>query len=94
MNRQDIINKLNLLPHPEGGHYRQTWVAENKGRPTGTCIYFLLGKDEHSHWHSVDATEIWLFHCGTPLVRSAVKMCWKVGPVAVGLIDNTIGAPQ
>jgi predicted cupin superfamily sugar epimerase len=94
MNKQDIINKLNLLPHPEGGHYRQTWVAENKGRPTGTCIYFLLGKDEHSHWHSVDATEIWLFHCGAPIVLS-------ISPTATGptfqhilTADLTKGVPQ
>ena len=70
MNAQEIIERLNLTPHPEGGHYRQTWVAENDGRATGTCIYFLLGKGEASHWHKVDATEIWLFHAGAPLVLS------------------------
>jgi len=63
-----IIAKLALTPHPEGGHYRQTWVADNAGRPTGTCIYFLLKAGEQSHWHRVDATEIWHFHAGSPLI--------------------------
>ncbi|WP_375227939.1 cupin domain-containing protein [Roseobacter sp. S98] len=70
MTAQDIIRRLNLQPHPEGGHYRQTWVAKNEGRPTGTCIFFLLAAGESSHWHRVDATEIWLWHAGAPLVLS------------------------
>ena len=74
MTADEIIAKLNLQPHPEGGYYRQTWIAENagshKGRATGTCIYFLLKAGESSHWHRVDATEIWLYHAGAPLVLS------------------------
>lgn len=70
MNAQQIIDRLGLRPHPEGGHYRQTWAAENEGRPTGTCIYFLLAQGEASHWHKVDATEIWLYHAGAPLILS------------------------
>lgn len=66
----DIIARLDLSPHPEGGHYRQTWIADNAGRPTGTCIYFLLARGESSHWHKVDAVEIWLYHGGAPLVLS------------------------
>lgn len=70
MKADDIIAQLNLTPHPEGGHYHQTWVAENEGRPTGTCIYFLLTEGESSHWHHVDAVEIWHFYAGAPLVLS------------------------
>ena len=70
MNAKEIIDTLELTPHPEGGHYRETWVATNEGRPTGTCIYFLLAEGETSHWHRVDATEIWLYHSGAPLVLS------------------------
>jgi predicted cupin superfamily sugar epimerase len=62
-----IIALLNLAPHPEGGHYAQTWVAEGPGRPPGTCIYFLLQGHEHNHWHKVDAAEIWHFYAGAPL---------------------------
>ena len=70
MTAQEIIEKLQLAPHPEGGFYRQTWVAENSGRPNGTCIYFLLDSDQKSHWHRVDAAEIWHFYAGAPLVIS------------------------
>jgi predicted cupin superfamily sugar epimerase len=67
-----IIKTLNLSPHPEGGHYRQTWVADAApgGRPSGTCIYFLLRAGEVSHWHHVDAAEIWHFYAGSPLILS------------------------
>ena len=70
MTAQEIIAHLNLAPHPEGGHYRQTWIASGAGRPAGTCIYFLLAAGETSHWHRVDATEIWLWHAGAPLILS------------------------
>lgn len=65
-----IIAQLGLAPHPEGGHYRQTWIADGPGRPAGTCIYFLLKAGENSHWHKVDATEIWHFYAGSPLILS------------------------
>ncbi|MEO0943691.1 MAG: cupin domain-containing protein [Pseudomonadota bacterium] len=67
MTGDDIIRTLQLEPHPEGGWFRQTWVADKGPRPTGTCIYFLLKDGERSHWHRVDADEIWLFHAGAPL---------------------------
>ena len=68
MTPQEIIEKLDLTPHPEGGHYRQTWIADEEGRPSGTCIYFLLQAGEKSHWHKVDATEIWHYYAGAPLL--------------------------
>ncbi|KQB97847.1 cupin [Loktanella sp. 1ANDIMAR09] len=70
MTADDIIAQLNLAPHPEGGYYRQTWVAENEGRATGTCIYFLLKAGQASHWHAVDAVEIWHYYAGAPLILS------------------------
>ncbi|MEI2418398.1 cupin domain-containing protein [Orrella sp. JC864] len=69
MEADRIIEKLGLAPHPEGGHYRQTWIAPSTaGRPSGTSILFLLKEGEVSHWHRIDATEIWHFHAGAPLV--------------------------
>lgn len=69
MTAQEIIATLNLVPHPEGGWYRQTWVDEtDEGRPSGTCIYFLLKRGKPSHWHRVDAVEIWHYYAGAPLV--------------------------
>ncbi|TMV06588.1 cupin domain-containing protein [Ruegeria sediminis] len=94
MTPQQIIDRLNLEPHPEGGWYRQTWIAGNQGRATGTCIYFLLQKDEVSHWHRVDATEIWLYHSGAPLILSMSET--NTGPAADHLLtpDLDAGAPQ
>jgi len=65
----DIIRLLDLQPHPEGGHYRETFRDPRKveGRSVGTAIYFLLAAGERSHWHRVDAAEIWHFHAGAPL---------------------------
>lgn len=66
-----LIETLSLAPHPEGGWYRQTWQGPVvDGRATGTAILFLLRAGERSHWHRVDADEIWLFHAGAPLVLS------------------------
>jgi predicted cupin superfamily sugar epimerase len=64
-----LIGRLGLAPHPEGGWYRQTWVAPAAPgeRPAGTAILFLLKAGETSHWHRVDADEIWHFHAGAPL---------------------------
>ena len=94
MSANQIIEYLDLAPHPEGGWFRQTWVAENDGRPNGTCIYFLLKQDETSHWHRVDATEIWLYHAGAPLVLSMSSN--DQGPAVDHLLtpDLTCGAPQ
>ena len=66
---RDLINMLDLAPHPEGGWYRETWRSdsEHDGRASGTSIYYLLEADQYSHWHRVDATEIWLWHAGAPL---------------------------
>ena len=94
MTAQDIIDRLALEPHPEGGFYRQTWRAENEGRAVGTCIYFLLKDGGHSHWHKVDATEIWLYHAGAPLVLSLSET--DEGPAVDHLLtpDLSEGEPQ
>ena len=65
----DLIQALHLQPHPEGGWYRETWRAEaaEGERATATAILFLLQAGERSHWHKVDATELWLFHSGSGL---------------------------
>lgn len=70
-----IIAKLGLQPHPEGGWYRQTWVGPDLhigtgARASGTAILFLLKAGERSHWHRVDADEIWIWNAGAPLVLS------------------------
>lgn len=68
----EIIERLELTPHPEGGWFRETWraPAAERQRAGATAIHFLLQTGEHSHWHRVDAAEIWLWHAGDPLVLS------------------------
>ncbi len=71
---EQIIERLALARHPEGGWYRQTWVGpEAGGRASGTAILFLLAEGERSHWHRVDADEIWLWHAGAPLVLALAE---------------------
>jgi len=64
-----IIERLELQPHPEGGHYRETWRHDpgDGSRGAGTAILFLLAAGERSHWHRVDADELWHFHAGGAL---------------------------
>ena len=69
MTGDDIIRLLDLKPHPEGGHFRETFrdSSGNGGRAAATAIYFLLRKGEISRWHRIDATEIWHWYAGDPL---------------------------
>ncbi len=72
---KQIIDRLGLQPHPEGGWYRETWRAEVEGGARGavTAIHFLLEPGQRSHWHRIDATEIWLHQAGGPaLLRKAI----------------------
>jgi len=64
---EEIIAQLGLRPHPEGGHFVQTFRAPGPGRGAGTAIYFLLKAGERSHWHKVDADEIWHHYAGASL---------------------------
>lgn len=70
---KSVIESLGLAPHPEGGWYRETWrapIEERAGegrRSPGTAILYLLESGCRSHWHRVDADELWLWHAGAPL---------------------------
>jgi predicted cupin superfamily sugar epimerase len=65
----EVISLLGLAPHPEGGHFRETFRDHRivDGRAASTAIYFLLAAGERSHWHKVDAVETWHYYAGTPL---------------------------
>ena len=67
-----VIRALDLRPHPEGGHYRETWrdAPADGTRGAGTSILFLLAAGEVSHWHRVDAAELWIWQAGAPLSLS------------------------
>lgn len=69
MTADEAIALLKLQPHPEGGHYRETFRdAAGGGRGASTAIYYLLKAGEQSHWHRVDAAEVWHYYAGAPLV--------------------------
>ncbi|MDX2156471.1 MAG: cupin domain-containing protein [Hyphomicrobiaceae bacterium] len=66
----EVIRRLDLAPHPEGGWYRETFrdpAATTTGRACSTAIYFLLTEGETSRWHRVDAAEVWHWYAGAPL---------------------------
>jgi len=88
----DIIARLELRPHPEGGHYREMFRdkrVDANGRALSTAIYFLLARGEHSHWHRIDAVETWHFYAGSALIlRIANEGCprhtVRLGPDLIG----------
>src|SRR5262245_56776581 len=66
-----VIQLLALAPHPEGGHFRETWRDPRmveQGRAASTAIYFLLARGERSHWLRIDAAEAWHYYVGAPLL--------------------------
>jgi uncharacterized protein len=69
MSARQIIDLLNLKPHPEGGHFVEMFrdAMEIGARAASTAIYFLLMRGERSNWHRIDATEIWHYYAGAPL---------------------------
>lgn len=77
-----VIAALGLQPHPEGGWYRETWRADapEGQRAGGTCIHFLLEPGQSSHWHRVDAAELWLFQAGAALSVSTPEGDVRLGP--------------
>ena len=63
-----LIEQLGLAPHPEGGHFRETFRdPDGPGRARSTAILFLLKAGEISRWHRIDAAEVWHFHRGAAL---------------------------
>ncbi|MFD2720856.1 cupin domain-containing protein [Hymenobacter monticola] len=71
---QDLVDHLQLQPHPEGGYYRETYraaleIAADSGalRNVSTAIYYLLENDNRSHFHRIQSDELWFFHQGQPL---------------------------
>jgi len=76
-----LIAQMDLAPHPEGGWYRETWRGPElpTGRASGTAIVFLLKAGERSHWHTVDAEEMWFWQGGDPLTLRIAQH--DTGPV-------------
>jgi predicted cupin superfamily sugar epimerase len=75
---QELIAKLELQPHPEGGYFKETYRSEGNidgdpeapfpaGRSYSTGIYFLLEGDDFSAFHRIRSDELWHFYEGGPL---------------------------
>lgn len=92
MTAEQIIQTLGLKPHPEGGYYLETFrhLGTAGERGAGTAIYFLLRKNERSHWHRVDSAEIWHFYAGAPLSLSTSAAANEVVTRVLGL-DLSLG---
>ncbi len=90
----DIIRLLDLKPHPEGGHFRETFRDPRTidgRRAASTAIYFLLARGERSHWHRVDAVEVWHYHAGSPL---ALDIAPADGPVERTILGPDLAAGE
>jgi predicted cupin superfamily sugar epimerase len=90
----DVIRLLDLKPHPEGGHFRESFRDERKiegGRAASTAIYFLLARGERSHWHRVDAVEVWHWYGGAPL---ELEIARPAGGVERLLLGCDLGAGE
>ena len=100
------INELNLLPHPEGGFYRETYRSEEKiprgalpvrftgDRPFATSIYFLLRGGEMSALHRIRSDEVWYYHAGSPLEIFVIEPGGTLSVLKLGLRIETGEFPQ
>ena len=98
----DLIAQLELKPHPEGGHYRETFrdtQLDANGRSLSTAIYFLLARGERSHWHRIDAAEAWHYYAGSALALEIAdsdgRRSIRLGPdLAAGELPQAIVPAQ
>ena len=84
---QDIVRMLNLKPHPEGGHFRETFRDSQQigaGRVTSTAIYYLLARGDRSHWHRLDAVEVWHWYAGAPLQLEIAAAGGRIERITLG----------
>jgi predicted cupin superfamily sugar epimerase len=96
MTASEIIRLLDLRPHPEGGHYRETLRDPMRfgERAVSTAIYFLLAAGEISHWHRIDSIEVWHWYGGAPLVLSVYTEGQEVITVHAGMDISAGQRPQ
>ena len=89
-----LIEQLDLSPHPEGGWYKQTWRGPDTadGRASGTAILFLLKAGERSHWHTVDAEEMWIWQGGDPLTLRIAES--DAGPLEAMTLGGNVTAGE
>ncbi|MCL6683753.1 cupin domain-containing protein [Sphingomonas alba] len=87
MTADELIEALQLAPHPEGGWYRETWRAEaTEGeRAAASAVLYVIQPGQRSHWNRVDADEVWLWHAGDAVeLRIAASDAGPVRTVRLG----------
>ncbi len=102
VDRPATAEVVDLIPHPEGGWYRQTWAAPVRFTPPGyggeraaaTAILFLLGTEEESAWHRVRSDELWFWHCGGPLELRLGGTGDEPGEPRVTVLGGNLSAGQ
>ena len=96
MDAREVIDRLRLEPHPEGGWYRETWRAAetSAGRAAGSAILFLLVEGAASRWHRVDADEVWAWHGGAALELAVAGEGGAALPVRLGMDAERGEIPQ
>lgn len=82
---EEIIRRLQLLRHPEGGWYREIFRDHSGDRGALTSIYYLLRAGEQSHWHRIDAVEIWHYHAGAAMELSLAEESETVRRLRLGI---------
>jgi predicted cupin superfamily sugar epimerase len=91
----EVIRLLDLKPHPEGGHFRETirdQLPAPQSRAHSTAIYFLLAAGERSHWHRVDAVEVWHHYGGAPLLLEIAETA--AGPIETIALGPDLSAGE
>ncbi|ADJ24564.1 protein of unknown function DUF985 [Hyphomicrobium denitrificans ATCC 51888] len=93
LSADDVIELLGLTPHPEGGHFRETFRddMQTDERSASTAIYFLLKAGEQSHWHAVDAAEGWHYYAGAPLL---LELSPAGGPITAVRLGSDLAAGE
>ena len=97
LSADDVIRLLALEPHPEGGHFRETFrdqTTVDGKRSASTAIYYLLKHGERSHWHRVDAAEVWHFYGGDPLLLEVADNGGPIMRLVLGPDLATGAQPQ
>ena len=93
---QEIINHFDMLPHPEGGFYKETYRSSelclNGTRYIKTVIYFLLRSEDVSHFHRIKSDEMWYYHSGSPLIVHSIddQGIYKVQKVGINFSEGEI----
>jgi predicted cupin superfamily sugar epimerase len=95
LSADDVVRLLGMRPHPEGGHYRETFrdAPAHDGRAASTAIYFLLSEGEISRWHRIEAAEVWHWYAGAAL-KLAIFVEGRRSEIRLGNTLNAGERPQ